>query len=40
MNKLINIVVAVLLFGPIAMGFAYDDGAVAHANKTQYSAQQ
>lgn len=40
MNKLINIMCALLLFGPIAMGFASDDGAVAHANKTQYVAHQ
>lgn len=39
MDKVITFVlVASLLFGPLAMGYALNDGAVAHANKTYYVA--
>ena len=36
MNKLVNILCAMLLFGPLAMGFAWDDASIKHSNKEYY----
>ena len=36
-NKLVNILCAMLLFGPLAMGFAWDDASIKHSNKEYYT---